>query len=515
MRAPASAPVNRFVVQPPAGVTLGDQIAFSPDGRTLVFTGSDGTGSRLYRRSFDALDAVPIRGTDGGTLPFFSPDGAWVGFIGDRAIKKVPLQGGTAATVVETASGADGATWLADDTIVFASTQRGLTRVSASGTNAHEITRIDTEHGDLEHLSPVAVPGDRAVAFVVHFGARDSQRIDAVSLASGLRTTLVLGNGARFLPSGHMLYQRGGTLWVAAFDPTRLALTGTPIAVVENIAIGFYWGPVAAVANSGALAYATGSDPFPPRKLIWVDRAGRETPIDAPPRSWYWPQVSPDGRRLGFHIMDPVNMDAWIYELDRGPLMRMTYDPRQDGYPLWTPDGKRIAFWSRQGGSTADLYLRSADMTGKDERLTTTPAGSYNLPLSWANGGKLLVFQQGTSTGTRTDIGIVPIEGDHKTTILISGPADEMHAAMSPNGRWIAYQSNVSGRWEVYVQPFPDLGGRWQVSTQGGVSPILGSRRAGAVLPKCARRVERAGHDDRQHVPVRQPDGTVRGLVRA
>ena len=463
--------VTRFTIALPPQVQFRESMALSPDGRTLVYSASDPAGTRLYRRSLDTLESVPIRGTEGGTLPFFSPDGASIGFIGEGAIKWVPLQGGAAITITQMSGGGGAAAWLPDDTIVIGPEGQGLMRVPLSGGPARELTVLDQARGELGHRWPIAVPGDRAVAFTIHYGARDTQRVDAVSLDSGKRVTLVEGNGARFLPTGHILFQRLGDLWVAAFDSTRLAVTGTPTAVVEGVGIALDWSPKIAAGRNGSLAYATGGEPYPPRTLVWVDKAGHETVIDAPQKNWWWPQVSPDGRRLGFHIMDPVNMDAWIYELDHGPLVKVTYHPHQDGYPLWSPDGKHIVFWSRQGGGPGDLYLRSADLAGHDKRITTSKSFTYYTPSSWADGGKLLVFQQ-TSAETRADIGVIPIDGDAAPKLLIQSPADEAHPAVSPDGRWIAYQSNVSGRWEVYVQPFPDLSGRWQVSTQGGVSPL-------------------------------------------
>jgi serine/threonine protein kinase len=470
--------VTRFTITLPPHVDLRDPMALSPDGRTLVYTGVDESGTRLYKRTLDNLESVPIRGSEGGSRPFFSPDAAWVGFLGGRGattdarqLRRVPLQGGTAVTVVE-ADAYQGAVWLSDDTIVFGSANRGLMRVPSSGGEARQLTFL--ARGELEHHSPVAVSGDRAVLFTVHSGARDDQRIDVVSLESGERSTLVKGSGPQVLPDGQIAFtfQRSGALWVAPFDERRLRLTGPPTAVIEGIMVAAGWIPMVAVGANGSLAYATGratSAVYQPRTLVWVDRSGREEPVDAPARAWAWPQISPDGRRLGLHIHDPVNMDAWIYELDHGPLVRVTYDPAQDGYPLWTPDGTRIAFWSKQGGGPLNLYLRSADLTGHEERLTTSPNAQQ--PFSWARNGKLLVFQE-YSPATRTDVGVVPIDGEHTPTLLIRGPSDEARPAMSPDGRWIAYQSNLSGRWEVYVQPFPALGGRWQVSTQGGLSPI-------------------------------------------
>lgn len=469
--APTPRPVTRFAFSLPPDVRLRDPMALSPDGRTLVYAGTDAGGSRLYKRALDALESVPIRGTEGGGFPFFSPDGAWVGFLDGGTIRRVPVQGGAAETVYE-AGTVLRATWLSDDSIVFGSSS-GLMRLPAAGGEARPITVVDRARGEIEHHSPVGLPGARAVMFTVHSGVRDAQRIDVVSLDSGERARLLDGSGAQFLSTGHIAfaYQQSGSLWVAPFDQRRLRVTGPPTPVVEGILISDGWLPTIAVGANGSLAYATGrtESSYVPRTLAWVDRMGREEPVDAPARAWWWPQVSPDGRRLGLHIMDPANMDAWIYELDHGPLVRVTWDPAQDGYPLWTPDGKRIVFWSRQGGTAANLYLRSADLTGSDERLTTSP--NAQRPFSWARNGRLLVFQE-YSPATKMDIGVVPIEGERTAALVVRGPADEGRPAMSPDGRWIAYQSNLSGRFEVYVQPFPELGDRWQVSTEGGASPI-------------------------------------------
>jgi Tol biopolymer transport system component len=500
------AAVTRFAISPPDSVELGFGMALSPDGRTLVYSGVHTTGRRLYRRTLDALESVPIRGTDGATLPFFSPDGATVGFVVDRTIRRVPLQGGTATTVSEAGAGGGSPTWLADDTIVFGTEGRGLMRVPAAGGELRRLTTLDAERGELEHRWPVVLPRGRAIAFTIHYGGQDSQRTHAVSLDSGERVQLVQGNGARFLSSGHIVFQRGGSLWIAPFDERALKLTAPPTAAVEGVGIALDWSPKIAVATSGSLAFATGGEPYPPRTLVWVDRLGREQTIDAPGRSWYWPQISPDGRRIGLHIMDPVNMDAWIYELDHGPLIRMTYHAHQDGFPLWSPDGKHVVFWSRQGGGPGDLYRRSADLSGSEVRLTTSREFTYMTPFAWADGGKLLVFQEDSRGDTGLDIGVIPIEGTHTPRLVIKGPSDEGRPAMSPNGRWIAYQSNLSGRWEVYVQPFPDLNGRWQVSTQGGLAPLWGPngrelfyRNGNAVM---SVGVETAGNTFRYSTPV-------------
>jgi eukaryotic-like serine/threonine-protein kinase len=162
-------------------------------------------------------------------------------------------------------------------------------------------------------------------------------------------------------------------------------------------------------------------------------------------------------------------MDAWIYALDRGPLVRMTYHPAQDGYPVWSPDGKRVVFWSRQGGAVTSLYVRSSDLTGSEERLASGTNG--RLPFCWSSDGKVVVFQE-YSSETGTDIGIVSVGTEQTSRLLLNSKSDEARPALSPDGRWMAYQSNLSGRVEVYVQRFPDLGTRWQLTTEGGESPI-------------------------------------------
>jgi serine/threonine-protein kinase len=469
--------VMRFTVTPPDNAQLAFMMALSPDGKVLVYSGSEcGKGDlsafRLYKRSLDTLESLPIRGAEGGYIPFFSPDGASVGFFGGNELKRIPLEGGVATTVLARVGhrcGA-GAVWLPDDTIVFASLSQGLMRVPASGGEARPLTAIDRERGEVEHLWPVAVPGERAVLFTVHSGARATLRIDAVSLQTGQRTPVVEGNGGHVVASGHIAFERGGSLLVAPFDSKRLKLTGPPTPVVEGVNVGSFWSPIIAVGAEGSLAYGTGAPPLPSQQgaLVWVDRTGRDQPVDLPARVWQFPYISPDGKRLGLHDHDPGNMDAWIYELDHGPLLRVTYDPFPDGSPLWSPDGTRMAFWSRRAGAQSNLYLRSADLSGSDERLTTSPNNQF--PFSWADDGKLLVFHE-VSPDTGRDIGMVSIEGEHRSRLIIRGPFHESSPAVSPDGHWIAYESNLSGRWEVYVQPFPELTTRWQVSTDGGESP--------------------------------------------
>jgi serine/threonine protein kinase len=463
--------ILRFAVTPPNNVQLAYRMALAPNGRVLVYGAGDYYTSRLYKHILGTLESVPIPGTAGGRNPFFSPDGASLGFFDSTGLKRIALDGGLPTTVLADVRprGGAGGVWLSDDTIVFASLSQGLMRVPASGGEARPLTVIDRARGEVEHMWPVAVAGERAVLFTVHSGMRGTLRIDGVSLQTGQRTTVVQGNGAYLVPSQHIAFERDGSLWVAPFDAVRLKLAGPPTSVIEGLNVGWFWSPIIAIGADGSLAYATGS-PLPNQQgtLVWVDRTGREEQVRVPARAWWWPQISPDGKRLGFHDHDSGNMDAWIYELDDGPLMRVTYDPFPDGTPVWSPDGTRVAFWSRGGGGPSNLYVRSADLSGGDERLTTSPNNQF--PFSWADHGKLLVFHE-LSPETGMDIGVVSVEEGHRSELVLRGRFDEASPAMSPDGRWIAYESNLSGRWEVYVQPFPQLTTRWQVSTDGGEAP--------------------------------------------
>jgi len=270
--APPQSGVTRFTITLPANITLRDPMALSPDGRTLVYTGVDTDGSRLYRRTLDTLESVAIRGTEGGGRPFFSPDGRSIGFISNRVLKRVPLQGGAPVTVHE-AHVDHSATWLSDDTIVFGWENRGLMRVPAAGGEARQITVVDRARGEIEHHSPVGISGNRALLFTVHTGARDAQRIDALALDSGQRVPLIQGSGPNVLPTGHIVfaYQRSGALWIAPFDEKRLQVTASPTPVLEDVAISDGWIPTIAVGSNGSLAYATGQAEFAsytPRKLV-------------------------------------------------------------------------------------------------------------------------------------------------------------------------------------------------------------------------------------------------------
>ena len=255
------------------------------------------------------------------------------------------------------------------------------------------------------------------------------------------------------------------------FDPERLELTNdNPAPVMENLMTKGSGAANFSMSGTGSLVYVT-DDPRggAERTLVWVDRQGREEPVGGPPRQYGWPRVSPDGTRLVVGIADPANIDVWVYDLARATSSRLTFDDAADTDPLWTPDGERVVFRSeREGGG---LFWRAADGTGPVERLTSSP--NRQRPYAWARDGQLLVFHEDTAA-TGADMWVLSLDGERSPELLIQTPFFERRAAVSPDSRWLAYMSNESGQEEVYVQPFPDLDGRWQISTNGGIAAVWG-----------------------------------------
>jgi serine/threonine protein kinase/Tol biopolymer transport system component len=453
-------------------------VALSPDGKTLVLSAIWGGRPQLYARAMDQLNAIPISGTSGGRSPFFSPDGRWVGFGAGGELRKVPLSGGPAVRLCE-ASALFGASWGDDGTIVFA-TQRngGLWRVPAAGGTPQPLTT--PQPGEYSHRLPHMLPGSRAVIFTILKGPNlwDDTQIVVRSLETGQQTVLVTGGAdGRYASTGHLVYVRMGTLMAVPFDPVRLAVTGGATGVIDGVMQAAdrnssYMDNTLAgqftVSDAGALVYLTGGAvPAGDRSLAWVDRHGTSEALPAPPRSYTAPRLSPDGQRVAVHTRGPVQV--WSFDIARGALSPVTVDGQSDS-GVFAPDGKRIAFRSGAGGSEGNLYWKAADGSGDVERLTTSARSQT--PSSWSPDGTTLAFmEEGASKGFfQFDIWLWST-GDRKTRALINTAANEMTPEFSPDGRWLAYVSNLSGRHEVYVQPYPGPGERHLISTNGGEQP--------------------------------------------
>jgi serine/threonine-protein kinase len=447
-------------------------VAISPDGRHFVYNANNG----LYLRSMDGLDARLIQGTETPvTNPTFSPDGQWVAFFSGTQLMKIPVAGGT-PIVLTTATNPFGISWSTNATIVFAQPE-GVMRVSANGGTPEVL--VATKAGEEQIGGPQVLPGGEWLLFSIVRGTiRAANRWDvaeivAHSLETGERKVLWRGGSdARYVPTGHIIYALGNALFALPFNLNRVEVTGGPVPVLE----GALRPPQPAqqtgtahydLSATGTLVHATGAPGLVPnRTLVWVDRTGREEALGAPPRSYLAPRISPDGLQVALDLRDQEN-DVWIWSVARQTLTRLTFDPGLDRYPVWTPDGRRIVF-SSQRGPPGSLFWQAADGTGEAERLTESPSIQYPSSVS-ADGATVILEQQGGSV----DVVAMSLSAPRRMTPLIATTTFvERNGDLSGDGQWIAYQSNESGQFEVYVRPFPGVdSGRWQISTGGGAQP--------------------------------------------
>jgi Tol biopolymer transport system component len=453
-------------------------VAVSADGRQIAYNASGG----FFIRPMDALTARLIQGTEETlTGPFFSPDGEWIGFysVGDSQLKKIPVAGGTPVALAG-ATNPFGASWSADGTILFGQPE-GIMQVSANGGTAKLV--VATEKGE-QAYGPQLLPGGQWVLFSLTRAAGDTRwdvaEIVAQSLQTGERKVLWRGGSdARYVTTGHLIYAFEDALFALRFDPARVEASGGPMPLfsgVQRAAIP--------ATNTGAAQYGVsdqGTLVYVPatlatqqaRTLAWVDRSGREETIPVPPRPYFYPRISPDGLRVAVDVRDQDN-DIWILDLSRLTLTRLTFDPRIERHPAWTPDGQRIAFASQQGGAY-NLFWQAADGTGAVQRLAESSGGQAS-PSITAD-GMFLVFDQqgavGTGAFSGTDVHVLTLTGERRSMPLLATMFTERNGVVSQDGRWLAYESNESGRAEVYVRPFPGVeGGRWQVSSGGGTQPL-------------------------------------------
>ena len=453
-------------------------LAITPDGSRVVYVGRG--GAEILMRSLDQMEPIAIaRGLLRGV--FIAPDGQWVGFVdNNRTLKKVAITGGPAQTLTALDGGARGATWAPEDTIIFATNNpaTGLQRVSAAGGEPTVVTRPNRDRGEADHLWPEILPGGRGVLFTMTAasGGLDAAQIAVLDLDTGAQTIVLRGGShAHYVSTGHLVYTAGGALRAVAFDLSRREVQGTPVSVLPRVVTTTFGAGNYAVAADGTLVYVdtpgttSGVGSGADRTLVWVDRAAREEPLTAPPRAYMHPRLSPDGTRIAVSIQDQ-EQDTWMWDLRRGgPLTRLTFTPGVDWFPLWTPDGSRIVFSSAGEGGGISLFWMPADGTGKPERLTS---GDLHFATGLSPDGTRVVFYQNTQTA-RGDLLTVSLEGDHRVEPLLQTPFDEQEGTISPDGRWIAYESDSSGQNEIYVSPFPAItSGIRQVSTAGGRRPL-------------------------------------------
>jgi serine/threonine-protein kinase len=477
-------------------VNIVDGLSLSPDGGVIAFVAqkpaAPGYGTfrgvetppQLYVRRLDQLEATPLPGTDGALSPFFSPDGRSLGFFAGGTLKKIAVTGGEVITLSDAPNGRGG-TWSEDNTIVFSPNQTRntrLLRLSSDGGKTEPLTAAFVD--ETIQLWPQVLPGGKAVLYTGSSVAGNYNDANLVvqALPSGARRTVLQGGyHARYMPSGHLLYMHNGVLLAAPFDVARLAVTGRPVALLEGLASNSGTGSAQfAVSANGTLVYLPGESVGPGTRLRWLDRDGNTTPLRVASGNWFNPLFAPDGRRLAVEIREKTS-DVWIYQFDRDTLTRFTFESAGAARPVWTPDGRRIVFSSaRDGAASPNLYWQRFPEMGGAERLTDS--ANAQQPGSCHPTGRFVAFEE-TDPQTGADLMILPLEGDEtagwkpgKPTVFLRSQSREAEPMFSPDGRWLAYSSNQSGRDEVYVRPFPGPGTATQIS-EGGNFPVWSRAR--------------------------------------
>jgi serine/threonine protein kinase/Tol biopolymer transport system component len=472
--APTESPktVSRFTITLPpgqqlAGLDNGPAVAISSDGTHLVYVARRSGTQQLYLRAMDSLDSNPVPGTEGAVNPFFSPDGQWLGFFGGGKLKKVSVQGGAAVTLGD-ASSPCGADWGGQGTIAFAPTGNGtIEQVPDAGGASQPLSRLDK--AELSQRWPEFLPDGKALLFAFGSSALDftNSQIAVQSLGAGQRRNLIkAATHPRYAPSGHLVYAQGGSLIAMPFDSQRLASTGAWVPVVERVLQSPTRGDAQyGFSSTGSLVYVSGGVQSAQNSLVWVSRNGTEQPLAATAQPYLFPRVSPDGQRVAVGIQEQEGQ-IWMYDLTRGTSTRLTFEGISNNAPTWTPDGKRIAFQSNKGGRP-NIFWQLADGSGGLEQLTTSEHNEA--PMSWSPERQLLAFID-IDPASGYDIWVLRM-GDRKAQPFLQTPFNESVPRFSPDGRWLAYISDESGRYEIYVQPYPGPGGKWQISTEGGTEP--------------------------------------------
>jgi eukaryotic-like serine/threonine-protein kinase len=444
------------------------QLAISPDGRNIVYVANRDGKRQLLLRSLAEPDARPVDGADGAKTAFFSRDGQWIAFGNEQELQKVAVSGGSPVTICKLSSTAFyGGDWGADNTIVFVPDYSGgLWSVSSGGGTPQPLLRTDPEHDRVSYADPDVLPNGGGVLFTLASGhAVTADDLDVAVLSPGAKEPRILirgGSNARYLPTGHIVYVHGGALLSVDFDLSTLTAAGTPVPVMGGL--GRTWSGDAdyAISDTGTLVYEPETGAKNGRVLAMVDRQGHVQPITAPGNYGEF-SVSPNGRSVAARIF-AINDDIWVYSITTGTPLRLTFEPRDEIFPKWTPDSARIAYGTRSG----QIFWRSSDGSGQREEISRGEYPRY--PESFSPDGKSLAFVE-IHPSRQRDIWLMSLEGDRTARPLVATEADEWGARFSPNGRWLAYVSNETGKDEIFIREIGSTGGRKRVSSDGGTQP--------------------------------------------
>jgi Tol biopolymer transport system component len=460
-----------FEIRPPDGATFfsgGGIMALSPDGRALVFVATPRGGKPLlWLRSLDSVSVRALVGTRDAGVPFWSPDSRFVAFRADGRLKKIDVASGDIQTLCDCEAAGPG-TWGPNGEILFTSAKGRIERVSASGGRPTPVIVLDRSRGEFALNWPQFLPDGRHFLYLVMSARAESGGIFAGSLDGSARTR-VLSESSQvlYVPPGLVVFHREGSVFAQRFDPARFKPSGAAMPVVNDVAfnVGTRRG-VFSVSETGTLAYRTAEDTV----LAWFDRTGTSLGALVPADRYYEPAVSPDGRLIAVARLDSyaAAQDIWLIDAERGSPSRLTFDGGIDCCPVWSPDGTRIAYVSSRP-EKGDLYVKSLIGTEPAELLFSLSMPIF--PVDWSRDGSFVIFRQaGQPPNHGFNFSALPLLGEHKPFRAIDTPAS--HARLSPEGPWVAYDSDETGTSEVYVQPFPrTAAAKWQISAHGGVEP--------------------------------------------
>ncbi|HET7452392.1 MAG TPA: protein kinase [Thermoanaerobaculia bacterium] len=459
-RPAASSPAVRLSIPVPASSTFGNGLAVSPDGRSVAFAASREDVPFLWLRTLSATEARLLSGTEGAMNPFWSPDGRFIGFFADNKVRKVEVATGAIQTVCNVANLEllGGGTWNRDGVILFApDSHGGIFRVPASGGSPAQATVLDPALKDEGHIWPEFLPDGRHFLFSIFSGDGRADGVAVASLGSPGRKLLLPRAWRAAYSDGHLLFVRDRILLAQAFDPDGLKLTGEPFPIAEDMGYDF-----SAVAGS-VVVYRTGTAAG--RQFRWFDRGGHDLGKVGKPGDYYEPALSPDGRRvlMGVGSWTPVG-DVWLLDVERGTTSRFTVEPKVDSTPVWSPDQKRVAFASNRNGHF-DVFLKDASGTGTEDLLWHSESDKF--PQDWSADGSVLLCVRMNEKGKST-LWTLPMTGDRKPAPWFESESNEASPVLSPDGRYVAYTSDESGRPEICVQSFPRRGEKTQISTHGG-----------------------------------------------
>jgi Tol biopolymer transport system component len=463
--APVDTRAVRFSIPAPNRTSFG-AFAISPDGRRLAFIASDPSGKRrLWVRPLDSLTAQPLPETDGATAPFWSPDSRFIAFFADAKLKKIDAAGGPPQTVATSPNNLGGA-WNRDGVIIFAPNPTdGLYRVSAAGGEVTPLTTLDKAR-ESSHRWPQFLPDGR---HFLYFSRQAEKSGIYVGSLDSKETKRILDTdfNAMYAPPGYLLFVRESALMAQPFDAGRLELTVEAFPVAEQVGLNTA-SRVShfTISESGVLVYESGGETAN-SQLAWYDRAGKQINTVGPPGNYLSIWLSPDEKRVAVERLEKGSGDIWLIDIARNTPTRFTFDPAWDLAPVWSPDGSRIVFSSVRNGPP-DLYVKPASGSSNEELLLKTSL--VKVPTDWSSDGRFILYREINVKG-KFDLWILPLEGDRTPKPFLQDDFDKNGAKFSPDGKWVAYSSDESGQYQVYVQPFPGPGAKYQVSSSGGANP--------------------------------------------